>query len=355
MTVFSESAPDLGAFEFRDWYRSVEVFELERQRLFSNSWSIVAEITELSEPGAIITSVVAGVPVVVLRDETGGVVAFENICRHRGIPVVSGSGRIGSHLTCPYHQWSYRRDGSLAVVPQRDSEFPAIDLDSLGLLPVAVGVWSGNVFVRPNPRGSTLTESLEGLDERLAVYVRPEMIEVAHVEFEVACNWKLVVENHVDVYHLWYLHQHSLSHLDHKNFTWEFLGDNWWSLESFKDLSLAPELLAFVPEEFRTGIGAHLLFPNVMIVTAGTHLATYEAVPVAAERTRISLRIRSIADADAKELEAEIRAFLSEDVEACEQMQVATGSPSFGFGPLAVHHEEPVRRFHSALFDRLSR
>lgn len=353
MTAFERCAPKIGVVEFRDWYRSAEVFDVEQQRLFSNSWSIVAEESDLSGPGSYLTAVVAGVPIVVLRGDDGEIIAFENICRHRGIPVVSGSGRVGHHMTCPYHQWSYRRDGSLAVVPQHEVEFPDIDLSTLGLRPVAIGVWSGNVFVRPRATGPSLHESLAGLDERLADFVRPEMVQVAMVEFEAACNWKLIVENHVDVYHLWYLHQHSLRHLDHRSFAWEFLGDNWWSLEPYKDTSLAPTLLPFIPDRFRVGIGAHLLFPNVMVVTTGTHFATYEAQPITAERTKISLRIRSTREADAKELENEIREFLSEDVDACEQMQTATGSPSFTFGPLAQYHEEPVRRFHAALRERL--
>jgi phenylpropionate dioxygenase-like ring-hydroxylating dioxygenase large terminal subunit len=157
------------------------------------------------------------------------------------------------------------------------------------------------------------------------------------------------VENHIDVYHLWYLHSRSLSMYEHRRFRWETLGDNWWSHEPLRDLRTAPETLQWVPAEQRTGMGAHLLFPNLMLVTTGEYFATYDAVPTAPDRTRLTLRVRSVAETDGKPLIASIRAFMAEDVEICERLQEATASPHFAVGPTAAHHEEPIRRFHAAL------
>jgi phenylpropionate dioxygenase-like ring-hydroxylating dioxygenase large terminal subunit len=174
-------------------------------------------------------------------------------------------------------------------------------------------------------------------------------VEVARVDYDAECNWKLLVENHVDVYHLWYLHSRSLSGYAHRRFRWESFGDNWWSLEPLKDPSGAPASLPWISEEERCGIGAHLFFPNLMIVTTGAYLATYDAVPLAPDRTRLTLRVRAQAGTDATPLVGDVRSFLAEDVEACRRLQEATGSPAFGVGPLAASHEEPVRRFHASL------
>ena len=348
-TAFSAAAPAIGVHEFRDWYRCPSVFDAEQERLFFNSWSIVAEESDLKEPGSFVATVVAGVPVVVIRGDNHELLAHENICRHRGIPLVSGTGRVGRYLTCPYHQWSFSRDGALTVVPQRETEFPDIDCSALGLRPVSVASWSGNVFVRPNNDGPTLRDSLAGLDDRLGEFVRPGVEQVAILEIEAACNWKMLVENHVDVYHLWYLHQKSLRHYDHRQFEWESLADNWWSLEPLREVGAAPGLLGFLSDRYRQGIGAHLIFPNIMVVTTGAYFATYEARPIAADRTLLILRVRSTTDADAKELVDDVRSFLTEDLNACEQLQIATGSRSYAFGPLSLHHEEPVRRFHESV------
>jgi hypothetical protein len=86
-----------------------------------------------------------------------------------------------------------------------------------------------------------------------------------------------------------------------------------------------------------------------MIVTTGEYLATYDAAPLAPDRTRLTLRVRAEHGADAEMLVDSIRSFLAEDIDACRRMQEAAHSPRFGLGPLARDHEEPVRRFHAAL------
>ncbi|HWD24153.1 MAG TPA: aromatic ring-hydroxylating dioxygenase subunit alpha [Acidimicrobiales bacterium] len=353
-SAFTAAAPEIGVRAFRDWYRSHAVLDAERERLFVRSWALVGTSEGLATPGQYMTPDVAGVPLLVIRDDEGSLRAFHNLCRHRGIPIIAGSGMSGRFLTCPYHQWSYRRDGSLAVVPQQDSEFPGIDLAALGLVPASVDEWAGMVFVRVAGGGPSLHEAFAGIDDRLKGFTDQSLVEVASVTYEAACNWKMIVENHVDVYHLWYLHQHSLGHLDHQRFDWEALEANWWSQEPHKRPEEAPSGLFGLSEIDAGTIGAHLLFPNTMIVTCGAYLATYDAVPIAPDRTRLTLRIRSTPGADGAPLVASVRAFLSEDLAACEQLQIATGSPAFSFGATALTHEEPVRRFHSALRSALS-
>jgi hypothetical protein len=90
-----------------------------------------------------------------------------------------------------------------------------------------------------------------------------------------------------------------------------------------------------------------------MIVTTGDYLATYDAVPLAPDRTRLTLRVRSDPSADGDALVAGIRSFLTEDTAGCEALQSVTGSPRFALGPLASDHETPLRRFHDALRARM--
>jgi choline monooxygenase len=309
----------VGAATLADLYRSPEVAAVERRLVFLPAWSLVASTAELA-PGHYVTAEPGGAPVVVVRDDRGVLRAFHNLCRHRGMPVAQGAGRTGRHLTCPYHQWSFALDGALVRVPQQER----------GPLRPYLESWSA-------PDGGPLDE-------------------VALVRYEVACNWKFLVENHLDVYHLWYLHQRSLSAWDHRRFRWSWQGDTWWSHEPLKATSPRPAaLLGGLAEDARTGLGAHLLFPNLMIVTAGDYLATYDAVPLAPDRTVLTLRVRSIPSADGDALVAGIRSFLTEDTTGCERLQSVTGSPRFGLGPLASDHETPLRCFHDALRARMVR
>lgn len=346
----------LGAGRVVDLYLSEQVLEAEKEHVFCGSWFLVATTEELAAPGDYLATSVAGAPVLVVRSGDGQLAAYHNVCRHRGLTLAEGRGRLGRFFTCPYHQWSYRLDGSLANVPQEDEEFPGLDKSHWGLVPVVLSEWHGMVFVRLSPEGVSLQASWGALGRHLGHFCRGPLVEVARVSYEAACNWKLLVENHLDVYHLWYLHARSLQAYAHTRFSWQVLGDNWWSHEPLKDPARAPVppvALAWLDEAERTGIGAHLLFPNLMVVTTGRYFATYDAVPVTPGRTLLTLRIRAAAGADPGPLVDDIRSFMAEDLEACRRLQDALASPAFALGPLAQHHEAPIRAFHSSLRRRL--
>lgn len=341
----------VGSAVAASWYTAPEVLEAERRALFARSWQLVASEDELPDPGCYATTTVAGMPVLVVRDTVGEVRAFHNVCRHRGMVLVEGAGRLGRFLTCPYHQWSYGLDGSLVRVPQADEQFEGVDLSCLGLGRVACATWHGHVFVRVGSSAVPLEQAWAGLDERLEHLMVGPLVQVACIDYKVACNWKFLIENHIDVYHLWYLHNKTLSGYDHGSYRWESFGRNWWSYEPLKDRRVAPTVpkaLPWLPEEDRLGIGAHLLFPNLMIVNTGEYFATYDATPIAPDRTSITLRVRANADADPEDLVRSIRAFMAEDIMACERLQAATLSPAFSVGAMAHRHEEPIRRFHAS-------
>jgi choline monooxygenase len=330
-------------------YTDPGVLAFERAHLFDHSWSIVADGEELAAPGSYRALTVQNVPLLVVRDGAGVLRAFHNVCRHRGITLVEGSGTLGRYMTCPYHQWSYALDGALTRVPQQHEQFPELDLCSLSLHEAQVAEWRGMIFVNPSPEAAPLRTTMAGLDERLDQFLSGPLRQVAKVEYEAACNWKLLVENHIDVYHLWYLHARSLADYDHRSFSWESLGDNWWSLEPRKDPSTAAGGFDWIPDAMRHRIGAYLLFPNLMLVTTDHYFATYDAQPIAPDRTSLTLRVRAEAGADADDLVQSIRSFMSEDVAACERMQAGASSPRFGVGPTAMTHEDPIFRFHSSL------
>ena len=285
----------LGAGRVVDLYLSEQVLEAEKEHVFCGSWFLVATTEELAAPGDYLATSVAGAPVLVVRGGDGQLAAYHNVCRHRGLTLAEGRGRLGRFLTCPYHQWSYRLDGSLANVPQEDEEFPGLDKSHWGLVPVALSEWQGMVFVRLSPEGVSLQASWGALGRHLGHFCRGPLVEAARVSYEAACNWKLLVENHLDVYHLWYLHARSLQAYAHTRFSWQVLGDNWWSHEPLKDPARAPVppvALAWLDEAERTGIGLDPLFPNLMVVTTGRYFATHDAVPVTPGRTLLTLRIR---------------------------------------------------------------
>jgi choline monooxygenase len=343
-------------------YWSGSWFEQEQATVFGPRWALVASADEVSRPGDYVTATVGWAPLVVIRAEDGELRAFHNQCRHRGMVLLTGTGNVAHTINCFYHHWRYALDGSLRVVPQRKDQFPDLDPTEWGLLPASLEVWEGMVFAHPSPAAPPLTATLAGVAERLGSHQPGLLAQVAVRRLDARCNWKLFVENHVDVYHLWHLHSATLADFDHTRFEHHQVGANWASYEPLKhrDVEAAALTTGTVPighldDRDRNGLGAHLVFPNLMIATAAEFFATYVAIPVGPNRSVIELRMRAEAGADPAKVVSAAESFIEEDIRACEAVQAAVQSPAFRVGPLAVDHERPIEAFHAHVLDEMGK
>ena len=333
----------------------------EQRALFGPRWVLVASLDQFGGPGDFVTSTVAGAPILTIRGGDGTLRAFQNLCRHRGMRLLDGSGCAGPTINCFYHQWRYDLDGSLKVVPQRREQFPDLVAEEWGLLPASVEVWEGMVFVHPDADAPPLASALGAVAGQLGSF-RPGLLrETSVVRIPARCNWKLFVENHVDVYHLWYLHEKTLGDFDHTRFEHDQLGPHWVSYEPLREgrlgraaLMRSARQIDHLEEPDVIGIRAHLVFPNLMIATGAEFFATYMAEPVAPDRSVIELRIRAEVDADPAKLLDAVQSFIFEDIAACEAVQAAVQSPAFAVGPLAREHEAPITAFHTHVLDAMA-
>src|SRR6476659_7348354 len=124
-------------------YHDTEIYRRKQERIFKGAtWNYLCLDAEIPRPGDFRASYVGDTPVVVSRDENGGLHAFVNRCAHRGALVQREvSGNAKSHI-CIYHQWAYGLDGTLKSIPFRrgvrgkgglDASF---DLSAHGLQPL---------------------------------------------------------------------------------------------------------------------------------------------------------------------------------------------------------------------------
>lgn len=206
-------------------YRDPEVLELEQKRIFARTWQLVGHVSQLPAEGSYLTTEAGVEPVLVLRDGEGELRAFRNVCRHRGSRLLSGSGDCGKAIRCRYHGWTYRFDGRLIGVPEGRS-IPGLDKPALGLFPARVEVLCGLVFVNLDIHATALAERVAGLPERLQRYglerlrIRPERAT------SQPANWKIVVDNYLEGYHVPIAHPGLMRLLDYKRYEVE-LHDGW--------------------------------------------------------------------------------------------------------------------------------
>lgn len=188
-------------------YSSEEVLELEKQNIFMKEWLCVARSEEVENPGDYFATRIVGEPVLLARNQAGNVKAFANVCLHRGVEVASGSGNV-KHFTCPYHAWTYDLDGNLASASfMRESQ--DFDPKSCRLKELHVGLWAGWIFINLSEKPPPLSESLSDFAGDVDLLKMGDLRLGSKITLDLPTNWKFVVENLMDVYHVRTLHYNS--------------------------------------------------------------------------------------------------------------------------------------------------
>jgi glycine betaine catabolism A len=172
------------------FYTSQEVFDLDIKAIFAKHWLFAAAEAEFPEPGDFVTIDLGPYSVVLVRDDDENVRAFRNVCRHRGSRLVSEpSGSVGN-LVCPYHQWTYRTDGSLVFA---EAQAPGFDRGRFGLIRVKVRTLAGLVYIcLAEDAPADFDEVSQAVEPLLAPYELASA-KVAHqMDLPIEGNWKVL-------------------------------------------------------------------------------------------------------------------------------------------------------------------
>lgn len=197
------------------FYADELVYRYELQAIWRRGWLFVGHTCEIPQPGDYVTFAVGDDSLIVIRGDDGEINALWNSCRHRGTQVCDApSGRAG-RLVCPYHQWTYARDGSLVSCRGMHED---IRKEELGLLRAAVRQVAGMIYVSlaENP------PDFDAASEVIDCVARPQGLARAKVakivDYDVAANWKIVWENNRECYHCNVNHpQYIKANFDHYN------------------------------------------------------------------------------------------------------------------------------------------
>ena len=359
----------VAAYTSQDWY------DREQERIFSRTWAFAGLIGDVSEPGQYI-SVQAGLNnIFIVMGQDGQLRAFHNICRHRGTQLLRAVGNTKKVITCPYHDWTYDLEGCLLSVPDRRNQFPDLDMASLGLKKASVASWRGMLWVHPDENADSVEDWFGGVEPYLGPHSVEQLVEYksGRAEYTVAANWKIVVENYIDGYHLAHLHSGTLSMYDHRRIESGFVGPHFFFWEP-----LSPEYAAnveknassplVIPAE-QAGAWVPMLFPGIGLAENEDSWSVFHLTPLAPDSTRVvvrtkmadasllafasqsvrsysfwSGRVRGKYDSDDGDDPMASGDFMQEDIYACEQQQKSLQSPYFEHGPSAMNGEAGVRR-----------
>ena len=205
------------------YYLGAEALRREMDTVFARSWQYAGHVSELAEPNTYITTRAGDQPVLVVRTEDGELRAYRNVCRHRGSELLTGDGKCKRAIRCRYHGWTYdSTDGRLMGVPEHRN-YAELDKSKLGLMPARVETLAGFVFVNLDADAKPLAELTRGLAERLERYriAELEMFGAKSSGGSQPANWKIVVENYLEGYHVPIAHPGLMRLYDYQRYSGE--------------------------------------------------------------------------------------------------------------------------------------
>ena len=346
-----------------DAYRDPGVLERERETMFRTAWQPVALVSQLQQHQDFIRTDVAGASVVV-QNFDGVLRAFDNVCSHRQSPLRLCDGGRGP-LQCPYHGWTFDVGGCPVGIPHRKTfgELSEATLARLALDPWQVETLGPLVFVAKAPE-RPLRASLGAIAGEVGAVVERGERCLDATSFELACNWKVMLENGLDAYHIPLVHPSTLHKHGLVEQARERVGEH--SVGRFVAASGARVLralrYAYPDAPIHDRYTHHLLFPNVYVVDVyGLYLAVSRMDPTGPEATRFHMWVFVTWNGTGgnvalrEELNANNAAFFrkgyQEDKVICEHVQRALRQARHRaiFG----REEERIPMFHDAWRRRL--
>jgi Rieske 2Fe-2S family protein len=356
-------------------YTDADVFGAELERIFARSWVHVGRSDRVGRPGDYVCPTVGGEGLIIARGPDGSARAFFNVCPHRGTRLcdVDSAGNA-AWFRCPYHLWRFDPSGRLISAPMlAELEAAGFDRASGGLRPVRLQELHGSLWVSLASEPAPLAEQVErtirrrfGQLDTFQRYGMERLATGAAREYEVAANWKLVVENFMECTHCGPIHP------DLCRLVPAFRSGRASYHGGEAGVELAPEVDAFTmtgrssrPPLPTLAAGDHrrfhalVLLPNVLLVLVPDHAVLLTLFPIAPARTRIRCEWLFDPDelardpntvGDAVELFDRIN---RQDWAVLERTQLGVGSRAFAHGGVLAPSEAQIVDFYDFVRERL--
>jgi Rieske 2Fe-2S family protein len=361
------------------YFHDPDIYAQEQERLFGTMWICVGRADAIPEAGQLFTTELGGESIIVIRGRDGEIRAFLNVCRHRGarlaISPCSEVTHTGKTIQCPYHAWSYGLDGRLLGAPNLGHD-EALDKSQFGLIPVRCELWQGLVWLNladeamsPGGVAGQLNPPLIQRFGTLDIFNRYTVGDLTvgtSIDYEIAANWKLVVENFMECYHCAPVHPELTRLLpEFRNGTsyQGIPGEGTAFADDIDAFTLTgsgqrPRLPGLGPEDDRTYFG-FVLWPNVFVNLLPDHVILHTLRPTGPESSHVTcdwLFARddvARSDFDPTDTVAIFDLVNRQDWEVCERTQLGMHSRAYSSGGVYVKNETHIAGFRDMVLDKL--
>jgi Rieske 2Fe-2S family protein len=350
------------AYVDADWHAR------EMRAIWARDWVCLGPAADFV-PDRLTPVTVAGAPVLIARDAGGAFRAWHNLCRHRGAELCATPRPLGRRIACPYHAWTYAADDGRLVAVGHAQPTADFDRTAHGLLPVALRLWAGHVFVSlgADPPALAPDAGLDALDH----WPMGDLIPADRHERVLACNWKVFWENYNECLHCPGIHPELCDMVPIYRHGVMSPGER---PSADVAQALRPGAVTWTPDGQPCGpvfadltdaerVAGHTfvtLYPTVYIVAHVDYVRSVRLEPLGPEATRLTAAWlfppATLAQPgfDAGRVAAFAQRVLDQDADAAEMNQRGLRSPAHGEGTL-MPEEFDIRRFHLWVLDRIEK
>ena len=353
-------------------YTSKDYTLIERKKLFEDKWIVAGVASSIPEIGDVKPIDILGMPILILRNKQNEIKVFHNVCSHRGVKLVSKSGKINSLIRCPYHSWSYSLDGELKATPHiggmNKHSADGFDKSKSNLKEIRSYIWLDLIMININQNEMSFEEYIKPLSDRWEKFWPIKDRELIHhsndfgyFKLNAKCNWKFAIENYCESYHLPWVHPglNSYSKIeDHYHIQGlpnRFAGQGTVAYNpQFKGKEKLPSFPNW-PKDKENIAEYVALFPNVMLGIHKDHYYAYWIEPINHEFTLEHMELYYVGEQAAqankfkslrKQNHKQWEDIQKEDVDIIQGMQTGRNSPSYNGGNFSPVMDNPTHHFH---------
>ena len=338
-----------------NYYFDPNIYARENELIFGRTWQYVGHVSMLEGASAYVVREIADESVIVLRNQSGQLRAFYNVCQHRAHRLLEGEGKAGPLIRCPYHVWGYDNDGNLKTARGTD-DIANFDKSEICLTPVRLETMCGFIFVNLDDDADPLSDLTKGLEEEIRAFsAQPEDLKVSNrYHLDLKANWKNSIENFCECYHCPNKHP-SLTQNALDLETYKIECHAHFHVHRSRDKGEAngykvEEDAALRPHEFRS----FYIWPNTVFeIYPGGNLTVFHHVPTGPETTEhhIEWYFKSAElTEDEKQMVDFLHVIRLEDVPLCESVQKGLHSRGYGKGRLVIDADKTALSEH-AVYD----
>ncbi len=344
-------------------YLSDEVFDSEVKQLFHKSWLCIGTVHDVPENRDIRPLNFAGIPLLMVRDRESNVRVFHNVCPHRGAQLVDEARNCRGNIVCPYHGWAFDLEGKSTRTPHVGGAgvhiYDGIDMELARLSELRSAHWYGLVFVNITGDAVDFDEFIAPVQERIGNF-DPGILRYDHElssEMSFSANWKLVVENFVESYHVPAVHP-ELEKVNPMRKHYQILGGESYIGQGGTEYSAAEEdEFAGLPHRPDLEDGAcyeaFYIYPNLIFGPVANFCFVIITDPQGPRETNERLEFIFYGDeAMSPELQVQRKAnaeFLQlvngQDIGICQKAQIGRTSPAYRGGMFALPQEATSQHF----------